>query len=49
MNSIQDILKTMRSYWLNEPATPRVPAFFWLSPEQRYTRLEELLYPVSRG
>lgn len=45
--SIENYLKTMRAFWQKEPDTAKALAPFWLTPEERYTLLKELMQPIS--
>lgn len=46
-DNITSWLKSMKAVWLQEPDNARNHGPFYLTPEQRYALLEELLRPVS--
>lgn len=49
MSNIHTYLHTMKNLWLKQSAQHREwLGPFWLSPQQRYALLEELMAPVSQ-
>lgn len=49
MNNINTYLHTMKNLWQKQSTRHREwLGPFWLSPQQRYALLEELMAPVSK-
>ena len=47
--NIEACLRTMKAFWLKEPACAKALGPFYLTPEQRYALLKELMMPVSQA
>ena len=45
--SIENDLNTLRAFWQKEPGKAKNHSPFWLTPEERYALLKELMLPVS--
>jgi len=46
--NIETCLRTMKAFWLQEPTATRAPGPFYLTPQQRYLLLKELMMPLSQ-
>ncbi|MRS13295.1 hypothetical protein GJV06_00070 [Enterobacteriaceae bacterium RIT691] len=46
-DNILSWLNAMKAVWMQEPLGAKFPRPFYLTPEQRYALLEELMRPVS--
>lgn len=47
MKNIESYLQAMKQFWQQEPVTKNINPLFYLTPEQRYARLKELMAPLS--
>jgi hypothetical protein len=47
-SNIENCLRTMKTFWLKEPAAAKALGPFYLTPQQRYLLLKELMMPLSQ-
>lgn len=48
MKTVESYLQIMKKRWQQEPKIKHYFLVFYLTPEQRYERLKEIMTPVSR-
>jgi hypothetical protein len=49
MNSVHTWLRNLKSAWLNEPSNCHGLGPLYLTPDQRYALLKDLMMPVSES
>jgi hypothetical protein len=48
MKNIESYLQIMKKLWQREPKIKKTFLVFYLTPEQRYERLKEIMAPLSQ-
>lgn len=48
MKNIESYLQVMKNLWQRQPRSRKCLLVFYLTPEQRYERLKEIMAPLSK-